>query len=67
MYGDEPKYATLEAFKHAKDSVGAVLYIDNDQIDAYDSETGEVLLLQLHPSEFIQQATELLGFSYEHV
>lgn len=62
---DEPKYATLEAFKNAPDSKGAVLYIDNDYISA-DDENGN-LLLGLHPSEFIQQATELLGFSYEHV
>jgi hypothetical protein len=64
---DEPKYTTLEAFKNAPDSVGAVFYIDNDQISAYDAETGEELLLDMHPSRFIMEAIELLGFSYESV
>jgi hypothetical protein len=64
---DEPKYATLEAFKNAPDSKDAVFYIDNDQISAYDAETGEELLIDLHPHNFVQQAIELLGFSYESV
>lgn len=64
MYG-EPKYGTLEAFKNAPESKDAVIYVDNDQIAAHTDE-GETLL-DLHPSEWIQQSIELLGFSYESV
>lgn len=62
---DEPKYATLEAFKNAPESKDAVIYVDSDCISA-DDENG-YLLLGLHPTEFLQQAIELLGFSYEHI
>lgn len=65
MYGDEPKYATLEAFKNAPESKDAVIWVDNDYISA-DDENGN-LLLGLHPTEWIQQSIELLGFSYESV
>jgi hypothetical protein len=65
MYGDEPKYATLEAFKNSPESKDVVVYIDGDQISAHTDE-GETLL-DLHPSEWIQRSIELLGFSYEHV
>lgn len=64
---DEPKYETLEVFRNAPDSKGAVFYIDNDTVAAYDAETGEELLISLHPTDFVQQAIELLGFSYEFV
>jgi|HubBroStandDraft_2_1064218.scaffolds.fasta_scaffold443042_3 hypothetical protein len=62
---DEPKYATLEAFKNSPEAQDAVLYIDNDQISAHTDE-GDTLL-DLHPSEWIRQSIELLGFSYESV
>jgi hypothetical protein len=62
---EEAKYATLEAFKHSPDSKDALFYIDNDQITA-ESPSGETLL-DLHPTDFVQQAIELLGFSYEFI
>jgi hypothetical protein len=65
IYYDEPKYATLEAFKNSPDSKDALIYVDNDQIAAHTDE-GETLL-DLNPYEFIVQAIELLGFSYEPV
>jgi hypothetical protein len=62
---NEPKYATLEAFKNSPDSKDAVFFIDNDFITVEDP-WGEPLLY-LHPTDFVQQAIELLGFSYEFI
>jgi hypothetical protein len=62
---EEPKYATLEAFTNSPDRSDAVFFIDNDFIQV-ENDAGEELL-NLHPSEFVQQAIELLGFSYESV